>query len=125
MIFSFAQIPCDEAYGQHCPEASGFEVGECLKNLDPSQLSEECKNFIVIHDLCREDITKHCTGNEYTGDLLGKQAFLSVFVFHPYPSQHAMSTNPCYFPDQLTCTIGYRHHVFVLIYSLFVRVDES
>eukprot|EP01031_Cornospumella_fuschlensis_P027849 gene27849-33630_t len=43
---SLAQIPCDEAYGQHCPEASGFEVGECLKNVEPSQLSEECKNYI-------------------------------------------------------------------------------
>lgn len=80
--YSVAQIPCDEAYGLHCPEASGFEVGECLKNLDPSELSEDCKNYIVIHDLCREDITKNCPGNEYTGDVLGNQGnFYSLINF--------------------------------------------
>eukprot|EP01031_Cornospumella_fuschlensis_P028468 gene28468-34365_t len=46
LLDAVKEIPCDEAYGQHCPEASGFEVGECLKNVEPSQLSEECKNYI-------------------------------------------------------------------------------
>lgn len=27
LTLSNAQIPCDDEYGQHCPEASGFEVG--------------------------------------------------------------------------------------------------
>lgn len=68
---SFAQIPCDEAYGQHCPEASGYEVGECLKKLDDGILSQECKDYIQWHDVCRSDLDNHCNGKEYTGDALG------------------------------------------------------
>jgi hypothetical protein len=58
------------ADGQHCPEASGYEVGDCLKKLDSSELSAECKSYITLHDACREDIAAHCAGKEFTGDLL-------------------------------------------------------
>lgn len=67
-----AQIPCDEAYGQHCPEASGFEVGDCLKKLDASHLSADCQVYINWHDVCREDIQRNCPGSEYTGDAIGE-----------------------------------------------------
>lgn len=66
-----AQIPCDEAYGQHCPEASGYQVGECLKQIDQSLITSECANYINIHDNCKTDLEKYCAGNEYTGDALG------------------------------------------------------
>ena len=66
-----AQIPCDDAYGTNCPEASGYEVGECLKKVDQSTLSKDCTDYIQLHDACREDLDQHCTGKEYTGDALG------------------------------------------------------
>lgn len=69
---ALAQIPCDDAYGAHCPEASGLEVGECLKKVDQSTLSKGCIDYVALHDTCREDLEKHCTGKEYTGDALGK-----------------------------------------------------
>ena len=53
--------------GQHCPEASGFEVGDCLKKYE---LSEKCKTYVDLHDACKEDIVNHCTAKEFTGDLL-------------------------------------------------------
>lgn len=68
-----AQIPCDDAYGANCPEASGYEVGECLKNVDQSSLSKDCLDFIALHESCRSDIDQHCTGKEYTGDALGNK----------------------------------------------------
>jgi hypothetical protein len=79
-IFAFflaaalCQIPCDDAYGAHCPEASGFEVGECLKALNPetATISSECQAYIQLHDVCKEDINAHCAGKEYTGDAIGK-----------------------------------------------------
>jgi hypothetical protein len=42
-IYVSAQIPCDEAYGTHCPEESGWDVGDCLKKQDG--LSPECMQF--------------------------------------------------------------------------------
>lgn len=80
LAFVNAQIPCDEAYGTHCPEASGLEVGECLKKLDSSSLSKECSDYIQLHDNCRDDLEKHCTGKEYTGDALGKLLFCSTIA---------------------------------------------
>jgi hypothetical protein len=65
------QIPCDDWYGQYCPSASGFEVGECLKQYT-NELSDACKQFINIHDACQGDIQANCPGQEYTGDTLGK-----------------------------------------------------
>lgn len=67
LLFINGQIPCDDEYGQHCPEASGFDVGDCLKKYD---LAEKCKAYIEIHEACKDDIITHCTGKEYTGDLL-------------------------------------------------------
>jgi hypothetical protein len=67
-VLTNAQIPCDDAYGQYCPENSGFEVGECLKKVEQSELSAECKDYINLHDVCRNDINTHCIGKEYTGD---------------------------------------------------------
>jgi hypothetical protein len=89
LAFVNAQIPCDEAYGTHCPEASGLEVGECLKKLDSSSLSKECSDYIQLHDNCRDDLEKHCTGKEYTGDALGKLLFCSssiVTIIHVFAS---------------------------------------
>ena len=63
-----AQIPCDDAYGAHCPEEIGWPVGDCLKK--QSGLPQACTDFIAVSDACKADIDKHCLGKEYTGDLL-------------------------------------------------------
>jgi hypothetical protein len=70
LAYISAQIPCDEAYGQHCPEASGYDVGVCLKKVDSNNLHKDCLDFIKWHDECRNDIDQHCVGKEYTGDAL-------------------------------------------------------
>lgn len=83
---SSSQNHCDDAYGAHCPEASGWDVGVCLKKLDSSALTPPCSNFIAFHDACivsvqilaiiyihifkKDDINAHCSGKEYTGDVL-------------------------------------------------------
>lgn len=64
-----SQIPCDEAYGQHCPEAAGWEVSDCLKKVE-SELSQSCKDYISMSEICKSDIDTHCTGKEFTGDAL-------------------------------------------------------
>lgn len=93
-VMASAQIPCDDAYGQHCPEAAGWEVGECLKKVE-ADLPQDCKNYITMTETCKADIETHCTGKEYTGDALGKldvtriiedpcadmRTFSSVFLF--------------------------------------------
>ena len=66
-----AQIPCDDAYGQFCPEESGYGVGDCLKQQNLELISEGCINYIQMHDICKDDINTHCPGKEYTGDALG------------------------------------------------------
>lgn len=63
-----AQIPCDDAYGTHCPEESGWGVGICLKKI--ADLSEGCKEYIRLQDACRTDIEQHCNGKEYSSDSL-------------------------------------------------------
>ena len=68
--FSNAQIPCDEQYGEHCPSASSWGVGTCLSALGDDVLPADCKNFISVHEACRSDIDTHCTGKEYTSDLM-------------------------------------------------------
>merc|ERR1719456_522377 len=68
-VMASAQIPCDDAYGQHCPEAAGWEVGECLKKVE-ADLPQDCKNYITMTETCKADIETHCTGKEYTGDAL-------------------------------------------------------
>ena len=67
----YAQIPCDDEYGQYCPEASGYDVGICLKSKGIKLLNEQCIQFIMMHDNCKDDISTHCPGKEYTGDALG------------------------------------------------------
>lgn len=71
-LTAHAQIPCDDAYGQFCPEESGFGVGDCLKTQNPDLLSDNCKAFIAMNDACKDDILKHCPGKEYTGDTQGR-----------------------------------------------------
>lgn len=66
--YSYKKSCSDDAYGQFCPEASGFEVGECLKK--QADLPEACTKYITINDVCKADIEAHCTGKEYTGDLI-------------------------------------------------------
>lgn len=68
----YGQIPCDDAYGLYCPDASGFEVGDCLKKEGIDKLSEGCIKYIQLHDACRSDINTYCIGKEYTGDALGE-----------------------------------------------------
>lgn len=63
-----AQIPCDSEYGEHCPEESGWSVGDCLKNLN--EVSSACSDFISMTDICKKDIEEFCSGKEYTGDML-------------------------------------------------------
>lgn len=64
------QIPCDDVYGQYCPEESGLSVGECIKKLDSSLVSSDCLKYIELHEICKDDIVTHCVGKEYTGDLV-------------------------------------------------------
>lgn len=65
----FAQIPCDEQYGNFCPEESGWGVGDCLKKHE-SELSSACSGFVALQDICKDDIIAHCPGKEYTGDVI-------------------------------------------------------
>lgn len=65
---TWAQIPCDEAYGAHCPEEIGWPVGDCLRK--QAGLPAECSKFIALQDTCKADIDKFCIGKEYTGDLV-------------------------------------------------------
>ena len=65
-----AQIPCDDQYGMHCPEESGWGVGECLKKLGPESIEGGCSEYIRMMDECRPDIDAHCSGKEYTSDAL-------------------------------------------------------
>jgi len=62
-----AQIPCDDAYGAHCPEATGWGVGDCLKQ---QSVGDACAGFIKVHDACKGDIDSLCVGMEYTGEAL-------------------------------------------------------
>lgn len=66
-----SQIPCDEAYGKHCPESAGWEVVKCLKSVDVAEnpLDTGCVKFINMHDSCETEIKQHCNGNEFTGDV--------------------------------------------------------
>eukprot|EP00596_Hydrurales_sp_CCMP1899_P010813 CAMPEP_0119041446 /NCGR_PEP_ID=MMETSP1177-20130426/12129_1 /TAXON_ID=2985 /ORGANISM="Ochromonas sp, Strain CCMP1899" /LENGTH=141 /DNA_ID=CAMNT_0007007491 /DNA_START=75 /DNA_END=500 /DNA_ORIENTATION=+ len=70
LALTYAQIPCDEAYGEFCPSESGWEVGNCLKKIGADKLSKECNEYIQLQEVCKDDIEKHCTGKEYSGDLL-------------------------------------------------------
>ena len=62
-----AQNYCDDAHGAHCPEHSGWEVGECLSKIDESLQGEKCHDFILLHETCKVDLDKHCAGKEYSG----------------------------------------------------------
>lgn len=64
---ALAQNYCDDAYGAHCPEESGWDVGTCLSKLEISQQGEKCHDFITLHETCRAEIDAHCVGKEYTG----------------------------------------------------------
>jgi hypothetical protein len=72
LLADFAlQIPCDDVYGQHCPESSGWGVGDCINALeDKTLISEECSKFINIQQVCRADIDTHCAGKEYTSEVI-------------------------------------------------------
>ena len=67
---ALSQNYCDDAYGAHCPEESGWDVGDCLSKLDVSLQGEKCHDFITLHDTCRAEIDEHCVGKEYTGESL-------------------------------------------------------
>ena len=67
VTLAFGQNYCDDAYGAHCPEESGWDVGDCLSKLDASLQGEKCHDFITLHDTCRVEIDTHCIGKEYTG----------------------------------------------------------
>ena len=71
--FAYAQIPCDDSYGEFCPSESGFGVGDCLKKAGIDKLSEGCIKYIQLHDACKADIDTRCAGKEYTGDALGNK----------------------------------------------------
>ena len=64
------QIPCDDAYGAHCPAESGWAVGDCLRKVS-GDLPAECVRFMDLQEeACRGDISKHCNGKEYTGEVI-------------------------------------------------------
>lgn len=65
---AWSQIPCDDAYGAHCPEESSWGVGDCLKKLE--SLSQDCSEFVKLHDECKSEIDSTCSGKEYTADVL-------------------------------------------------------
>ena len=77
-LHAVAQIPCDDAYGAHCPEASGWAVGECLKQA-PTALSSDCLVYIAIHDACRGDIETHCNVG-----LLQNCPCLTLYMYRTY-----------------------------------------
>ena len=56
--------------GEFCPSESGWGVGECLKKVGVGKLSKECSAFIKLQEVCKSDIDAHCSGKEYSGDLL-------------------------------------------------------
>ena len=56
--------------GEYCPSESGWAVGDCLKKVESDKISKECSSFITLQETCRADIEKHCSGKEYSGDLL-------------------------------------------------------
>lgn len=70
-LFSLAvaQLPCDEVHASLCPEYSGLEALECLKN--QPDLTPDCSSYISLHEICKDDINSHCTGLEFSGDLIG------------------------------------------------------
>jgi len=70
VTLAMGQNYCDDAYGAHCPEESGWDVGTCLSKLDTSLQGEKCHDFITLHNVCRVEIDTHCEGKEYTGDVL-------------------------------------------------------
>lgn len=71
VLLSATAIPCDEVYGTHCPEELSWGVQDCIKaKVDPSLLDQLCVDYMRIHDACRNDINKLCSGMAYTADLL-------------------------------------------------------
>jgi len=71
LLLAAAAIPCDDVYGSHCPEASSWAVQDCIKEkVDPSLLDQSCIDYMRVHDACRNDINKLCSGMAYTADLL-------------------------------------------------------
>lgn len=67
---ALSQNHCDDAYGAHCPEESGWDVGNCLAKLDISLQGDKCHEFITLHETCRSEIDEYCAGKEYTGDFV-------------------------------------------------------
>jgi len=69
MISVMGQIPCDDAYGEFCPEAVGWGVGDCIRSHE-SSLSDACKGYISLMETCKEDLDTHCKDKAYTGDAI-------------------------------------------------------
>ena len=67
---TFSLGDCDSVYAEHCPEASGSAVVECIGALDQALVSDGCKAYVNMHLMCKEDINRMCPGQEFTGDLL-------------------------------------------------------
>ena len=53
LFTGLAQIPCDDVYGQFCPDESGWAVGECIRKQDPAIISADCITYMSIHDVCK------------------------------------------------------------------------
>merc|ERR1719379_3374540 len=86
---SDALSACDSEAGQVCPMSIGKEIGECLQDpskhqitdidgnpreLEPGEkpleLSDGCKAFIKINELCSKEIEEHCSNDFFGGDLM-------------------------------------------------------
>nr|ABV22301.1 unknown [Karlodinium veneficum] len=80
---------CDNEAGQVYPMSVGKEVGVCLQDpskhaltdIDgnprelepgekPMELSEDCKAFIKINEVCDKEIEEHCEGQYFQGDTM-------------------------------------------------------
>ncbi len=56
-------------YEKLIPTASGWNVGDCLKE-HQADLPAPCVSFINVMDECKDDINNSCNGKEYTGEVL-------------------------------------------------------
>ena len=50
--------PCDDVHGLLCPEASGFELGDCL--LSASSVPPACRKWLDFHSDCGGELEREC-----------------------------------------------------------------
>lgn len=60
--------PCDDEIAKYCPNVKhNFHLQSCLKGVtDRSKISSQCEEYILLHDVCKDDINTRCPKKEYT-----------------------------------------------------------